>query len=408
MAFSNCRCTAGGVRAEKTLPGGVLLTKDFEIGSNYIVTADVRFMNNSTGAVTVPAQRWVTGTATPMNLRLEHGLVDCGKTPPPSQYVNVLWWNGEKPARCARAVFRHEHHQNIWFFSRTPLQTYDAGSNNVGWVSVQNQFFALTVLPKNPAENISVHMIDLPTAPQENADPSKPGPAIPGLEATAQYPALTLNPGQVADLQWTIYAGPKEYKTLSRVASYFGSGLDSVMGFSGFFVIAKWMLLAMNWMHSVLHISYGWLVVVLTAVIRIIFWPLTRMSTRSMKRMQELQPQMKAMQERYKDGDPQKLSQKQLEFWKKNKINPLGGCLPMLLQIPIFVGYYRMLQSAIELRGASFLWAHDLSQPDTIIFYIPGLDIPVNPMPLSDAAQPRMLWADQPRAALAGHGSFAT
>ena len=107
-----------------------------------------------------------------------------------------------------------------------------------------------------------------------------------------------------------------------------------------------------------------------------------------MKRMQALQPQIKALQEKYKD-EPQKLSQKQLEFWRKNKVNPLGGCLPMLLQIPVFFGFYRMLQSAIELRGAHFLWIGDLSKPDTI-FYLPGFDFPVNPMPLIMGVT--MLW----------------
>src|SRR5581483_9801626 len=111
-------------------------------------------------------------------------------------------------------------------------------------------------------------------------------------------------------------------------------------------------------------------------------------STKSMKRMQALQPEMKALQEKYKD-DPQKLSQKQMEFWRKHKVNPLSGCLPMLLQLPLLWGFYRMLQSAIELRGAGFLWISDLSKPDTI-FIIPGFDFPVNPMPLVMGAT--MLW----------------
>ena len=105
-----------------------------------------------------------------------------------------------------------------------------------------------------------------------------------------------------------------------------------------------------------------------------LFWPLTKASTRSMKRMQELQPQMKALQEKYKD-DPRKMNMKLMEFMRENKVSPLGGCLPMLLQIPVFFGFYRMLQSAIELRGARFLWACDLSQPDTIL-HAPRAEFP--------------------------------
>src|SRR5262249_6916507 len=122
--------------------------------------------------------------------------------------------------------------------------------------------------------------------------------------------------------------------------------------------------------------------------IKLVFWPLTTASTRSMKRMAELQPQMKALQEKYKD-DPAKMNQKLMEFMKQHKVSPLGGCLPMLLQIAVFFGFYRMLQSAIELRGASFLWACDLSQSDTV-WLIPILNFPVNPMPLLMGAT--MLW----------------
>src|SRR5947207_15944545 len=121
-----------------------------------------------------------------------------------------------------------------------------------------------------------------------------------------------------------------------------------------------------------------------------------------MKCMQQLQPEMKALQEKYK-ADPQKMNQKLMEFMKVNKVSPLGGCLPMVLQIPVFFGFYRMLQSAIELRGARFLWACDLSQSDTVFiipqlswipfFSIHGVGLPVNPMPLFMGAT--MLW--QPR-----------
>jgi len=107
--------------------------------------------------------------------------------------------------------------------------------------------------------------------------------------------------------------------------------------------------------------------------------------------MQALQPQMKAIQEKYK-ADPRKMNQKLMEFMKENKVSPLGGCLPMIVQIPVFIGFYYMLQSAVELRGARFLWACDLSQPDTIFIIpglgwipflgIPSLGFPVNPLPL--------------------------
>src|SRR5204863_65545 len=179
--------------------------------------------------------------------------------------------------------------------------------------------------------------------------------------------------------------------TLDRLAAKFGNNVDLVMGFGGFFgFFAKLLLLSMNGLYA-LTPSYGFTIVGITVIIKLVFWPLTQASTRSMKRMQALQPQVKAIQEKYKD-DPLKMQKKMGELWKEHKVNPAMGCLPMLIQIPVFFGFYRMLQSAIELRGASFLWACDMSQQDTVFTIpglgfipalgIPGVGLPINPLPL--------------------------
>jgi YidC/Oxa1 family membrane protein insertase len=139
---------------------------------------------------------------------------------------------------------------------------------------------------------------------------------------------------------------------------------------------------------NALGLGYGVAIIAITVIIKLLFWPLTQASTRSMKRMQALQPQMKAIQEKFKD-DPAKMNKKVMEFMKENKVSPLGGCLPLLLQIPVFIGFFKMVQTAIELRGAKFLWACDLSRPDTV-FVIPGLDFNVNPLPLLMGGT--MLW----------------
>src|SRR6185295_1818760 len=112
-----------------------------------------------------------------------------------------------------------------------------------------------------------------------------------------------------------------------------------------------------------------------------------------------LQPQIKAIQEKYKD-DPMKAQQKVMAFWKEHKINPVSGCLPMFIQMPVFIGFFVMIRSAIELRGASFLWIPDLSQPDTLFVIqglswipfigIPGVGLPLNLLPIIMVAT--MLW----------------
>jgi YidC/Oxa1 family membrane protein insertase len=162
------------------------------------------------------------------------------------------------------------------------------------------------------------------------------------------------------------------------LAMNFGTGYISFWGVGTFF--AKLLLSSMNWLHDIFKVGYGWAIVLITILLRVVFWPLTAASTRSMKRMQALAPEVKALKEKYKD-DPQKFTQKQMELWKKNKVSPMGGCLPMMVQMPVFFGFLAMIRCAIELRGAHFLWVADLTKPDTL-FLIPGFNFPFNPLPL--------------------------
>ena len=143
----------------------------------------------------------------------------------------------------------------------------------------------------------------------------------------------------------------------------------------------------MRWAAFILFgLNYAWCIIAITVIIKLLFWPLTAISTRSMKRMSELQPQMKAIQDKYKD-DPTKGQQKTMEFMREQKVNPMAGCLPMVVQFPVFIGFYTMLQSCMELRGESFLWAYDLSQEDTVAFLF---GYPINPLPIIMAVT--MFW----------------
>jgi YidC/Oxa1 family membrane protein insertase len=375
--------TNGGVRAEKVLANGLAVIKDLRVGTNYLLTASVRFENRSSQPLALPTQDWVVGAATPMDAQ-DHGMS-----------MSVLWYDGTKTYPVALTYFNTN---TTWMFigHRTPLTEFHAGNTNVAWVSAQNQFFALATMMTNPAPALTVRMVDLPAPPMEELANPRTVRTPKGLQAVLNYPALVLAPGQGSGQYFNLFAGPKEYRTLARIGARFDNNVEWVMGFNGFFGwFAKALLSGMNLLHARAGLPFGWAIVVITVLIKLVFWPLTQYSTKSMKRMQALQPQMKALQEKYKD-DPQKLSQKQMEFWRKNKVNPLSGCLPMLLQLPLLWGFYRMLLNAIELRGASFLWIGDLSKPDTIFnlpipFPLFGMDsLPVNPMPLLMGAT--MLW----------------
>jgi YidC/Oxa1 family membrane protein insertase len=354
-----------GVRADKVLPDGLLLTKDFHISSNYLVYASVTLTNTSAKPLALPAQEWVVGTATPM------GPDDNG------MYLGALWYNGtNSPQDCALSYFS-TNTTTLFVFPRTPKTIFEAGADNVAWTAAHNQFFALIAMPKQPAPQIISRPVNLPPLTIDNQIPA--APPI-GIQTSFIYPAQTLTANSSLERQIVFYAGPKEYRALALIGAEFNNNADLVMQFGFFGFFAKMLLLAMNWLHDVTKLGYGWVIVLITVIIKMIFWPLTAASTRSMKRMQALAPEVAALKEKYKD-DQQKFVQKQMELWKKNKVSPMGGCLPMLIQTPVFIGFFTMIKSAIELRGAHFLWAADLSKPDTL-FMIPGFDFPFNLLPL--------------------------
>jgi YidC/Oxa1 family membrane protein insertase len=365
--------TGDGVRAEKVLADGLMLTKEFHISSNYLVYASVSVANTSAKPLALPAQEWVVGTATPM------GPDDNG------MYLGAMWYNGTNtPQDCVMSYFSKST-TAFFFFPRTPKTIYAAGAGNVVWTAAHNQFFALIAMPKQPAQEIVARPVNLPPLTIDNQIPAAP-PV--GIQTALVYPAQTIAANSSMERQITFYAGPKEYRKLALIGEQFNNNADLVMQFGFFGFFAKGLLLAMNWLHDTTTLGYGWVIVLITVIIKALFWPLTAASTRSMKRMQALAPELKVLKEKYKD-DQQKFVQKQMELWKKNKVSPMSGCLPMLIQTPVFIGFFTMIRSAIELRGAHFLWVTDLSKPDTL-FMIPGLDFPFNLLPLLMGAS--MLW----------------
>jgi YidC/Oxa1 family membrane protein insertase len=133
--------------------------------------------------------------------------------------------------------------------------------------------------------------------------------------------------------------------------------------------------------HSVVG-NWGWAIIILTVLIKLAFFPLSAASYKSMARMKEVQPRLVQMKEQYK-GDPQRLNKEMMEMYKKEKINPLGGCLPVVIQIPVFISLYWVLLLSVEMRGAPWtLWIHDLSAPDTSLSDLVGLSIPIGILPI--------------------------
>ncbi|MBI5676530.1 MAG: membrane protein insertase YidC [Nitrospirae bacterium] len=155
------------------------------------------------------------------------------------------------------------------------------------------------------------------------------------------------------------YAGPKEYDGLKKL----NVGLEHIIDFGWFSIVAMPLFWVLKFFYKYLG-NYGWTIILITIITRIPFIPLMHKSQQSMKKMQAIQPALASIKEQYKK-DPQKMQKEMTELYKKHKVNPVGGCLPMLLQIPVFIALYNVLSKAIELRGAPFMfWIHDLSMKD--------------------------------------------
>ena len=252
---------------------------------------------------------------------------------------------------------------------------YQESKPTVSWAGVASQYFC-TIVTTEKTKGISVW------ASRLDVDPLSATP-IHGIQGGLGMPEFTLAPGETLQESFLIYAGPKELKRLQNLKA----DQDLVMNFGMFGFVSKFLLWAMNGFNGIFH-SYAIAIILLTLMIKSVLWPVQNKATNQMRKMSLLSPKMAEVKEKYKD-DPQKMNAKMMELYKDYGVNPFSGCLPMLIQIPIFFGFYSMLGSAIELRNSQFLWIHDLSQPDTV-GHIPGLNFPVNLLPIIMAGT--MVW----------------
>lgn len=226
------------------------------------------------------------------------------------------------------------------------------------WVAVRTKYFISALLAESPgtfaalsAENVSFG----------------------SRKHTPLYSAAIGYPFDVSSVSSRVYLGPLDVDHISRA----GSGLDATMnwGFAVIRPISKGILWVLKFMHKTFHINYGIVLLLFAIFIRLITGPLTKKSFQSSQNMQKIQPELKRVQAKFK-GDPQGLNRETMALYKKHKVNPLGGCLPILLQMPLLWALFIVFRTTIEFRGAPFvLWINDLSRPD-VVFNLP-FSIPI-------------------------------
>jgi len=220
---------------------------------------------------------------------------------------------------------------------------------DVAWIGFESKYFIASLIPQNPS------LTSIFVAKDANDM----------VSVSLKGPKNIIPPGQAGLFSYALFLGPKDHGILKNQGA--DLGLENAVDFESWMPGLKWLsmslLLALNFINNYVH-NYGIAIIILTILIKILFWPLGNMSYKSMKEMQKLQPKVAELREKFKD-DRNKIGQETMALYKAHKVNPLSGCFPMLIQIPVFFGFYTALLYSIELRHTPFFWwIQDLSDKD--------------------------------------------
>ncbi len=262
---------------------------------------------------------------------------------------------------------------------------YEKINEPAKWASIKNQFFASVFTPYQVE---ACSGVAIPVQINASSDDKYMKNAIGGF---VNFNVPTIAPEKEWSIEGAYYAGPKELDRLYSI----GGKQEEIMNYGWFGFVSRPLSRLLNWIHSWISAvspdwGWGWAIIILTLFVRLILWPLTSIQIKSSQRMAKMQEPLKEIREKFKN-DPKRVQQETMKLYSEYGINPLAGCLPILIQIPIFIGLYYMLQTSCEIRFAHFLWIKDLSLPDTIeclpSITIPLIDytLPIHILPLLNA-----------------------
>jgi YidC/Oxa1 family membrane protein insertase len=249
------------------------------------------------------------------------------------------------------------------FFGRQPVREFPLMVGEIDWVGFQTTYFLAALFPDNPSQSRARFVVLMPAA---------------AGAAQLFFDPVELTPGQSIEREFRGYLGPKEADRLVAMGGGAERSIDR--GYTWISPLVRLFAWLLHALYTVIP-NYGVAIILLTLLVRAVTAPLTVRQMRAMEKMRRVQPRMKELQEKYAD-DRQKQSEELMKLYRQEGVNPLGGCFPMLLQLPVFIGLYYALRSSLELRHAPFVgWINDLSAPD-LLFTLPGFDLPVRVLPL--------------------------
>ena len=371
--FSLSRESDSTVRCEYATPDGIAIRKKFSLlpvnqkKDNFLLDLNLDVQNTGSQPYARADYYVALGSAAPIH-------------PRDYPYYTRLVWCINGKARDRNVSAFQGSGGFLGLGAHAPQPVFQENFAGAEWTAVTDQFFATIIAPLN-AKATGIWGRSFEVSTEQN---------MVGVEGAMRMPGFQLQPGQNYNARFQIWAGPKIYHRLSQLEQ----NEAEIMNFGIFKIVSQFLLNFLNTIHSGVK-SYGLAILVLTLVVRLVLWPLQSKANQTMRKTALLGPKMQELREKYKD-DPTRMNQEVMKLYKQYGINPVGGCLPMAIQIPIFFGLYQMLAQAVELRNAKFLWVHDLSQPDTVA-HVPGLGFPINIIPLLMAATQVWLMAMTPK-----------
>jgi len=234
-------------------------------------------------------------------------------------------------------------------------------TGDISWTALKNRYFALMLKPFNAPRSVAI---------TQTGDKN--------FLIALNSRTCELEPGTETEDRYLLYAGPLDEERIAAA----GYDMQKVVDYGFFGGVSKALLSVLRFFHKWAH-NWGVAIILLTILINAVLFPLTVKSFSSMQQMKTIQPHIQKLKELHKDN-PQKLNKEMMELYKKYNVNPLGGCLPLLLQMPIFIALYQGLMRSVELKGAQFLWIKDLAKPDAVPlpFSLPVIGANINILPL--------------------------
>lgn len=372
--------------------GPVSLTRTIEIGDSYNISVRDAFSGDTQGPQTVPAYSLQAGSMTKVMsksavkgmtyISIDSCQVGAGGDVSHWSKIKDVTDDGRTKKLTLEDRFQPPPRQGGCSMFKPKLMSILPPTAEVVkedpmlWIAVKNKFFVSILSPAGGSDGA---VLEVKREVPEIENPSNSAtwvqtPVIEEVSAKMVFKPVVVSGTEPVVREYSCYVGPKEYSQLKDL----GKSYEEIMEFGFWSPLSRILLVSLNAIHSVLR-NYGLAIIVLTIIVRMIFWPITHKSTESMKRMQAIQPEVKKLQAKYKDN-PTKLNQATMALYKEHKVNPMAGCLPLLIQIPVFFALFTVLRSAVELRFASFLWISDLSEQEGLLAGV--LPIPLNILPL--------------------------